>query len=59
MYQMWKLGPEGREKLGQKAYDYANHEFGYQNTVDKWHETMIETINTWQDKYERYTCEEI
>ena len=28
MYSMWKLGNEGREKLCQQAYDYANYEFG-------------------------------
>jgi len=59
MYSMWKLGKEGREKLGQKAYDYANHEFGYQKTVDLWHDTMIETLKNWKERYERYTCEEI
>ena len=59
IYQMWKLGPDGREKIGQKAYDYAMHEFLYENTVDQWHNSMLETIKTWKAKYQRFTCEEI
>jgi len=59
MYEMWKLGPEGRKTLGEKAYAYANYEFGYQDTVDKWHNTMLETISNWKEKYERFTCEVI
>jgi len=59
IYQMWKLGPEGRQKLGQKAYDYAMHEFLYENTVDAWHNTMLDTIKTWKEKRQRFTCEEL
>ena len=59
IYQMWKLGDEGRAVLGQKAYDYAEYEFGFQKTVDQWHETMLSTLNNWKTKYKRYTCEEI
>jgi len=59
IYSMWKLGPDGREKLGEKAYAYANSEFGYQDTVDAWHNTMQETLKTWKNNLERFTCEVI
>ena len=59
MYSMWALGPDGRKELGQKAYDYANFEFSYQNTVDKWHDTMLQTIETWKENLQRFTCEVI
>ena len=59
IWKMYKLGPDGRQKLGQKAKEYASFEFGYQNTVDLWHETMLDTISSWKSKYKPYTLEEI
>ncbi len=59
IYKMWKLGPDGRAKLGKKAFDYAMHEFKFEDTVDDWHNTMIDTIKNWKTKYKKYTCEEI
>jgi len=59
IWSMYKLGNDGRQKLGQKAKEYADFEFGYQNTVDSWHETMLETISSWKSRYKSYTLEEI
>ena len=56
---MWNLGPDGRKALGEKAKAYADSEFGYQNTVDMWHDSMIETINNWKKNYNRFTVEEL
>lgn len=55
--EMWEIGPEGREKLGQKARDYVLSEFEYQDTIDAWHKTMNECIDNWKDRYVRWTCE--
>ena len=41
------------------AKAYANFEFGYQDTVDSWHETMLDTISSWKSRYKSYTLEEI
>ena len=46
---MYKLGPEGRKKLGQKAKKYVEEEFAFQTTVDLWHKTMLDTIDTWKE----------
>lgn len=59
IWEMYELGPEGRKKLGQKAYDYASTEFSYQKTIDLWHDTMIDTIHNWENRIERYTVKEI
>ena len=59
IFNMWALGPEGRLKLGKKAKAYADSEFSYKKTVDTWHDTMINTIETWEDNYNRYTVEEL
>jgi hypothetical protein len=54
---IYDLGTEGRKELGGKARDYVMSEFAYQDTIDKWHETMNDCIDNWQDKYERWSCE--
>lgn len=59
IFSMWNLGPDGRKALGEKAKAYADSEFGYQNTVDMWHDSMIETINNWKKNYNRFTVEEL
>ena len=47
---MYRMGPEGRKELGNKARKYANEEFNYQNVIDRWHETLNHTIDTWKSK---------
>ncbi len=39
-----------RDKLKQKVLNYVNEEFSYQNTIDMWHETMIDVIEKFKDK---------
>jgi len=56
---MYEMGPEEREKLGKKAQKYVESEFSYQNTVDAWHDTLKDTIENWQDRYERWTCKKL
>jgi glycosyltransferase involved in cell wall biosynthesis len=59
IWKMYELGPSGRAKLGQKAYEYAISEFGYQKTIDLWHHSMLKTISTWKTKHKYYTVKEI
>ena len=40
LYQMYKMGPEKRKDLGNKARKYVQSEFALQTTVDKWHNTL-------------------
>ncbi len=51
------LGPDARADLWKKAQDYVHSEFGYQTTVDLWHETMSDTISNWRERYQPWTCE--
>ena len=44
LWKMYALGKEGRAALGKKCFDYANFEFNYQDVVDKWHDSMLETV---------------
>ena len=59
IWNMFELKEEGREKLGEKAYEYANSEFSYQKTIDLWHDSMIKTMHNWKNNLERYTIKEI
>lgn len=59
IWKMYKLGNDGRKEIGQKAYDYAQFEFGFQKTVDLWHNTMLETMENWRSRYEQYSVEEL
>ncbi len=53
---LYDMPIDEREKLGQKAKDYVNSEFNYQNTIDMWHDTMVETIENWKSRYQPWEC---
>ena len=58
IFRMYKEGPEGRKKLGQKAKDYAHYEFDLQDTIDAWDKTMKDCLETfWSDKNKSWSCE--
>lgn len=38
------------KKLCIKVNNYARSEFGYQKTIDMWHESMLKTIDTFKNK---------
>ena len=56
---MYELGPEGREKLGQKAQAYAYSEFAMEDVIKKWDETLTELTQNWKTRYERWDVTEI
>ena len=59
LMKMYELDEGSRKKLGEKARAYVLSEFGYQKTVDDWHDSLNETISNWKNTYKRWTCEEI
>jgi len=50
LYQMYEMCPDNREKLGQKAKEYARFEFDYDQMIEKWHQSFMETIQDWKSK---------
>jgi glycosyltransferase involved in cell wall biosynthesis len=56
---IYEMEPEDREKLGQKSRDYVLSEFGYQNTVDLWHDSLKDTIENWNEKHQKWVCKEL
>ena len=47
---MYRMDPEEREKLGQKARSYVMSEFNYHNVVDTWHNTLNDTLKNWRNR---------
>lgn len=56
---MFKMSKSERVELGQKARDYALSEFGFQNTIDMWDDTLTDLVENWQSRYDRVICEEV
>tara|TARA_Y100001970_G_scaffold78373_5_gene99757 strand:+ start:23066 stop:24319 length:1254 start_codon:yes stop_codon:yes gene_type:complete len=46
---MYEMPLEEREELGRKCMRYALSEFSYQNTIDEWDRTLIQTIEDWKE----------
>ena len=56
---LYFIGPKARKELGQRAREYALSEFGYQKTVDLWHDTMLKTIQEFPYKKKNYKLMEL
>jgi glycosyltransferase involved in cell wall biosynthesis len=54
MEKMYRMGPDGRKKLGEKARQYVKSEFGYQMVIDRWHETLNHTIESWKNNHKSW-----
>ena len=48
IYEMWKMDSEERKALGEKARAYVESEFAYQDTVDAWHESLLNLVENWK-----------
>ena len=58
MMKLYNLTAQEKLKLSRKVKKYANEEFNHQNTIDKWHNTMLETIEKFKNK-KNWQIEEI
>ena len=48
---LYRLSPDERKALGEKAYRYVQDEFSYDNVINRWDETLKETIENWKTRY--------
>lgn len=46
---LYRMPKEERKKLGNKAKSYVEQEFAMQNTIDRWHETLLELVENWKE----------
>jgi len=58
IYKIYSMPKEERENLGNKAREYVKSEFSYKKTIESWNDTMLETIENWKTKYDRWVFEE-
>ena len=51
MLKLYKINKDAnkKRKLKKKVYNYAISEFGYQKTIDMWHDTMLKTVNDFKE----------
>lgn len=59
LYKLFDLGNEEREKLGQKAKEYAAFEFNYDQMIEQWHQSFIDTIKNWKSKRSNFNITNI
>ena len=46
--------PKAKEALSQKVLNYAKSEFKYQDTVDSWHDTLLDVHSKWEETYKKW-----
>ncbi len=49
IFKIYEMNPNERKALGLKAKKYVEDEFNYQDTVDRWDETLWETIENFKN----------
>jgi glycosyltransferase involved in cell wall biosynthesis len=54
MMKLYDLSPEEKKKLRTKVRNYARSEFNYQKTIDDWHDTALNLIETWKQKHKSW-----
>lgn len=56
---MYDMGPEGREVLGKRALEHAYKDYDMSNVVQRWDETLTETIENWRNRYQTWSHVEL
>ena len=59
LWKMSQMTPDEMSELRKKVYSYARSEFSLNQTINDWHDTMINTLKTWKDKRKPWTFEVI
>tara|TARA_B100000029_G_scaffold503939_1_gene581856 strand:+ start:632 stop:1879 length:1248 start_codon:yes stop_codon:yes gene_type:complete len=59
MMKIYEMDSEERYELGQKAREYVLSEFGYQKTVDLWHDSLNDIVENWKDRHQPWVCKEL
>lgn len=56
---MYEMGPEKREKLGERAREHALKDYDINDLVKKWDQSLMNLINGWNKRSDRWQAIEI
>lgn len=56
---LYEMGPDERRRIGEKAKSYAEHEFGYQKTIDAWDRTLGDLIANWRNDRKNWELQKL
>ena len=56
---MYELNDLEKARLGKKVFDYARSEFGFNKTIDMWHESANSLISNWKKNRKTFSVEEM
>jgi glycosyltransferase involved in cell wall biosynthesis len=56
---MFNLSDSEKENLRKKVFDYARSEFSFNKTIDDWHSTASNLVDSWKTKRKTFTVKEM
>ena len=56
---LYEMDSFSKSLLRQKVYNYATTQFKLQDTVDAWHDTMLNKLKTWKEDYKSWEIFEL
>ena len=57
---LYEMPKNERRQLGKKCQQYVSSEFKHQDTIDRWHETLLSLVEDWKtSKHKRWSLQEI
>lgn len=51
---LYKLSKKEKSRLSKQVLKYAKTEFGYQKTIDQWHDTMLDSYNKFKENPKKW-----
>jgi glycosyltransferase involved in cell wall biosynthesis len=58
IHQIYKMSPEQRQELSTKTRAHALRDYNIEDVIKTWDVTLQKTLNSWQSKYQPWTCQE-
>jgi glycosyltransferase involved in cell wall biosynthesis len=59
LWKLYQMPYDEKQELRKKVYAYARSEFSLNQTINDWHETMLDTVENWKERRKPWTLEVI
>ena len=59
LWKLYQMPYDEKQELRKKVYSYARSEFSLNQTINDWHETMLDTVENWKERRKPWTLEVI